>query len=170
MSWCVVTSHLYLGVLGINVRLLSATFVRFRHTDASERKQFGYERVVKNHLPSRGPPYRREAATSNSQTFPTDASERERESDFCIVFVDFQKCLFTTLYMPESYYLKAPTCFKTQLLPLRALHKIDTSLVFYYGTISRTRDSVHQCYRGDAVLEAALSMQLDVPTMLLGNR
>jgi hypothetical protein len=139
------------------VRLLSATFVRFRHTDASERKQFRYERVVKIHLPSRSPPYRREAATSNSQTFPIEASERERESDFCIVFVDFQKCLFTTLYMPKSYYLKAPTRFFKTRLPLRALQKIDTSLVSTMVlSISGTRDSLYQCYRGDAVLEAAL--------------
>jgi hypothetical protein len=169
MSWCVVTSHLYLGVLGINVRLLSATFVRFRHTDASEREQFRHERVVKIHLPSRSPPYRREAATSNSQTFPTDASERERA--IFASCLSISKNAFSQLFTCRNPTTsRLPTRFKTRLPPLRALHKIDTSLVFYYGTISGTRDSLYQCYRGDAVLEAALSMQVDVPTMLLGNR
>jgi len=46
-----------------------------------------------------------------------------------------EKAPFTTLSILRTYYLKSLTHFNT-LLPLRALHRINTSLVYTtYGAI-----------------------------------
>jgi hypothetical protein len=54
------------------------------------------------------------------------------------VFVDFQKCLFTTLYMPKSYYLKgvkAPNPFQDSTTPTESVAQdlvLLWSLLWYY--------------------------------------